>query len=105
MCYLRALGGAGDGWCCSSRRSRWAQFQYDCQPSEENAGGCKQENYGACLLSYTGLMGERCPASTYTSTYTYTYTSTSTSVGGHGPQNQCENSRRIRAGLRVQDRD
>uniref|UniRef100_A0A674MCF2 GDNF family receptor alpha 4a n=1 Tax=Takifugu rubripes TaxID=31033 RepID=A0A674MCF2_TAKRU len=38
-------------------RSRWAQFQYDCQPSEENSSGCKQENYGECLLSYTGLMG------------------------------------------------
>lgn len=51
-----------DGWCCCSHRSRWAQFQYDCQPSEENASGCKQENYGACLLSYTGLMGEDCTA-------------------------------------------
>ncbi|XP_035529527.1 GDNF family receptor alpha-4a [Morone saxatilis] len=38
-------------------RSRWAQFQYDCQPSEQSASGCKQENYGACLLAYTGLMG------------------------------------------------
>ncbi|XP_064882049.1 GDNF family receptor alpha-4-like [Oncorhynchus nerka] len=38
-------------------RSRWAQFQYDCQPSEHFASGCKQDNYAACLLSYTGLMG------------------------------------------------
>ncbi|XP_034091393.1 GDNF family receptor alpha-4a [Gymnodraco acuticeps] len=38
-------------------RSRWAQFQYDCQPSEQGASGCKQENYGACLLAYTGLIG------------------------------------------------
>ncbi|XP_037652743.1 GDNF family receptor alpha-4a isoform X1 [Sebastes umbrosus] len=38
-------------------RSRWAQFQYDCQPSEQSASGCKQENYGACLLAYTGLIG------------------------------------------------
>ncbi|XP_069392223.1 GDNF family receptor alpha-4a [Paralichthys olivaceus] len=38
-------------------RSRWAQFQYDCQPSELSASGCKQENYGACLLAYTGLIG------------------------------------------------
>ncbi|XP_070999047.1 GDNF family receptor alpha-4-like [Oncorhynchus clarkii lewisi] len=37
-------------------RSRWAQFQYDCQPSEHFASGCKQDNYAACLLSYTGLM-------------------------------------------------
>ncbi|KAM6923407.1 GDNF family receptor alpha-4 [Xenentodon cancila] len=38
-------------------RSRLAQFQYDCQPSETSASGCKQENYGACLLAYTGLIG------------------------------------------------
>ncbi|KAM9777417.1 GDNF family receptor alpha-4a [Neosynchiropus ocellatus] len=38
-------------------RSRWAQFQYDCQPSEQSASGCKQGNYGACLLAYTGLIG------------------------------------------------
>ncbi|XP_042356653.1 GDNF family receptor alpha-4a [Plectropomus leopardus] len=38
-------------------RSRWAQFQYDCQPSEQSASGCKQDNYGACLLAYTGLIG------------------------------------------------
>ncbi|MBN3304549.1 GFRA4 protein, partial [Amia calva] len=38
-------------------RSRWAQFQYDCQPSLQSASGCKQESYGACLLSYTGLIG------------------------------------------------
>uniref|UniRef100_A0A673C6U3 GDNF family receptor alpha 4a n=1 Tax=Sphaeramia orbicularis TaxID=375764 RepID=A0A673C6U3_9TELE len=38
-------------------RSRWAQFQYDCQPSDLSASGCKQENYGACLLAYTGLIG------------------------------------------------
>uniref|UniRef100_A0A674PIB4 GDNF family receptor alpha 4a n=1 Tax=Takifugu rubripes TaxID=31033 RepID=A0A674PIB4_TAKRU len=25
---------------------------------QENSSGCKQENYGECLLSYTGLMGE-----------------------------------------------
>ncbi|KAI3367103.1 hypothetical protein L3Q82_008168 [Scortum barcoo] len=38
-------------------RSRWAQFQYDCQPSDQSASGCEQENYGACLLAYTGLIG------------------------------------------------
>ncbi|XP_064190791.1 GDNF family receptor alpha-4a isoform X2 [Anguilla rostrata] len=38
-------------------RSRWAQFQYDCQPSANSANGCKQENYGACLLAYTGMIG------------------------------------------------
>uniref|UniRef100_A0A8C9RZM6 GDNF family receptor alpha 4a n=2 Tax=Scleropages formosus TaxID=113540 RepID=A0A8C9RZM6_SCLFO len=38
-------------------RSRLAQFQYDCQPSEQTASGCKQDSYGACLLAYTGLIG------------------------------------------------
>ncbi|CAL8302821.1 unnamed protein product [Boreogadus saida] len=38
-------------------RSRWAQFQWDCQPSETTASGCTQDNYGACLLAYTGLIG------------------------------------------------
>nr|XP_014005005.1 unnamed protein product [Salmo salar] len=38
-------------------RSRWAQFQYDCQPSEYAASGCKQDNYAVCLLAYTGLVG------------------------------------------------
>ncbi|KAG7459013.1 hypothetical protein MATL_G00226710 [Megalops atlanticus] len=38
-------------------RSRWAQFQYDCQPSAQTVSGCKQENYGACLLAYTGMIG------------------------------------------------
>ncbi|KAM4621486.1 GDNF family receptor alpha-4 [Polymixia lowei] len=38
-------------------RSRLAQFQYDCQPSQSSANGCKQGNYGACLLAYTGLIG------------------------------------------------
>ncbi|XP_072313637.1 GDNF family receptor alpha-4a [Eucyclogobius newberryi] len=38
-------------------RSRWAQFQFDCQASDLSSSGCKQENYGACLLAYTGLIG------------------------------------------------
>uniref|UniRef100_A0A673BG57 GDNF family receptor alpha 4b n=1 Tax=Sphaeramia orbicularis TaxID=375764 RepID=A0A673BG57_9TELE len=38
-------------------RSRLAQFQYDCAPSEVSASGCQQGNYGACLLAYTGLIG------------------------------------------------
>ncbi|KAJ4946428.1 hypothetical protein JOQ06_024095 [Pogonophryne albipinna] len=38
-------------------RSRLAQFQYDCEPSKISANGCKQGNYGACLLAYTGLIG------------------------------------------------
>ncbi|KAJ7988846.1 hypothetical protein DPEC_G00313430 [Dallia pectoralis] len=38
-------------------RSRWAQFQYDCQPSDHTASACKQDNQAACLLAYTGLLG------------------------------------------------
>ncbi|XP_026789077.3 GDNF family receptor alpha-4a [Pangasianodon hypophthalmus] len=38
-------------------KSRWAQFKHDCQPSELTASGCQQENYGACLIAYTGLIG------------------------------------------------
>uniref|UniRef100_A0A3P8UQU9 GDNF family receptor alpha 4b n=1 Tax=Cynoglossus semilaevis TaxID=244447 RepID=A0A3P8UQU9_CYNSE len=38
-------------------RSRLAQFQYDCEPSETAVSGCKQGNYAACLLAYTGLIG------------------------------------------------
>ncbi|XP_065153174.1 GDNF family receptor alpha-4a [Paramisgurnus dabryanus] len=38
-------------------KSRWAQFQHDCQPSKLTASGCQQENYGACLVAYTGLIG------------------------------------------------
>ncbi|XP_067455861.1 GDNF family receptor alpha-4 [Thunnus thynnus] len=51
-------------------RSRLAQFQYDCEPSETSASGCKQRNYGACLLAYTGLIG---------STITPNYVNNSTS--------------------------
>ncbi|XP_030621319.1 GDNF family receptor alpha-2 [Chanos chanos] len=38
-------------------RSRLAQFQYDCQPEEQSASGCKQGNYAVCLVAYTGLIG------------------------------------------------
>ncbi|XP_010899216.1 GDNF family receptor alpha-4 isoform X1 [Esox lucius] len=38
-------------------RSRLAQFQFDCQPAESSANGCKHGNYGDCLLAYTGLIG------------------------------------------------
>uniref|UniRef100_A0A8C6S802 GDNF family receptor alpha 4b n=1 Tax=Neogobius melanostomus TaxID=47308 RepID=A0A8C6S802_9GOBI len=40
-------------------RSRLAQFQYDCAPSETSSTGCMQDNYGACLLAYTGLIGKK----------------------------------------------
>lgn len=42
---------------CLSSRSRLAQFQYDCEPEEQSAIGCKQGNYAACLIAYTGLIG------------------------------------------------
>ncbi|KAG9281208.1 GDNF family receptor alpha-4-like [Astyanax mexicanus] len=38
-------------------RSRLAQFQHDCQPEAQSASGCKQGNYAACLVAYTGLIG------------------------------------------------
>ncbi|KAG9275198.1 GDNF family receptor alpha-4 [Astyanax mexicanus] len=38
-------------------KSRWAQFQHDCQSSQLTASGCQQDNYGACLIAYTGLIG------------------------------------------------
>ncbi|KAI4872227.1 hypothetical protein NFI96_012398 [Prochilodus magdalenae] len=54
-------------------RSRLAQFQYDCQPEGQSASGCKQGNYAACLLAYTGLIG------TYTDSITPNYVDNSTS--------------------------
>ncbi|XP_042186379.1 GDNF family receptor alpha-4-like [Oncorhynchus tshawytscha] len=52
---LAALRSCRNDYVC---RSRWAQFQYDCQPSEHVASGCKQDNYAVCLLAYTGLIGK-----------------------------------------------
>ncbi|XP_061699434.1 GDNF family receptor alpha-4a isoform X2 [Syngnathoides biaculeatus] len=62
-------------------RSRWAQFQYDCQPRPESASGCKRENHAACLLAYTGLIG---------STITPNYLDNSTS--NVGPWCSCATS-------------
>ncbi|XP_077477700.1 GDNF family receptor alpha-4-like isoform X2 [Stigmatopora argus] len=69
-------------------RSRWAQFQYDCQPWQQSLSGCKHENHAACLLSYTGLIG-----STITPNYLDNTTSNvgpwcSCSTGGH-QREQC----------------
>ncbi|XP_061157911.1 GDNF family receptor alpha-4a [Syngnathus typhle] len=69
-------------------RSRWAQFQYDCQPWHGSSSGCKQENHAACLLAYTGLIG-----STITPNYLDNSTSNvgpwcSCSTGGH-QREQC----------------
>uniref|UniRef100_A0A3B4FNU0 GDNF family receptor alpha 4b n=1 Tax=Pundamilia nyererei TaxID=303518 RepID=A0A3B4FNU0_9CICH len=71
-------------------RSRLAQFQYDCEPSKTSASGCKQENYGACLLAYTGLIG-----STITPNYVDNSTSSvapwcSCSASG-SQREECEN--------------
>ncbi|XP_060635432.1 GDNF family receptor alpha-4 isoform X2 [Anolis sagrei] len=38
-------------------RSRYAELQYNCQPSTQSATGCQRENYAACLLAYTGIIG------------------------------------------------
>ncbi|OCT96590.1 GDNF family receptor alpha-4 [Xenopus laevis] len=38
-------------------RSRFVEFQLNCQPSLQSATGCARENYGACLLAYTGIIG------------------------------------------------
>ncbi|KAM6441571.1 GDNF family receptor alpha-4 isoform 2-T2 [Liasis olivaceus] len=39
-------------------RSRYAEFQVNCQPSGILSGtGCQKENYAACLLAYTGIIG------------------------------------------------
>nr|XP_056711553.1 GDNF family receptor alpha-4 [Euleptes europaea] len=38
-------------------RSRYAEFQYNCQPSTQSATGCRRENFAACLLAYTGIIG------------------------------------------------
>uniref|UniRef100_A0A8C6XHZ9 GDNF family receptor alpha 4 n=1 Tax=Naja naja TaxID=35670 RepID=A0A8C6XHZ9_NAJNA len=39
-------------------RSRYAEFQVNCQPSGLLSGtGCQKENYAACLLAYTGIIG------------------------------------------------
>ncbi|TSW48765.1 GDNF family receptor alpha-4 [Bagarius yarrelli] len=51
---LAQLSSCEDDLVC---KSRWAQFKHDCQPSELTASGCQQENYGACLIAYTGLIG------------------------------------------------
>ncbi|XP_078392747.1 GDNF family receptor alpha-2-like [Cetorhinus maximus] len=37
--------------------SRLADFLSNCQPSAQSLSGCFRENYAACLLSYSGLIG------------------------------------------------
>ncbi|XP_067899011.1 GDNF family receptor alpha-4-like isoform X2 [Heterodontus francisci] len=38
-------------------KSRLADFQTNCQPSKMSASYCFQQNFNACLQSYTGLIG------------------------------------------------
>uniref|UniRef100_A0ACB8E9A4 GDNF receptor alpha-4 n=1 Tax=Sphaerodactylus townsendi TaxID=933632 RepID=A0ACB8E9A4_9SAUR len=38
-------------------RSRYAEFQFNCQPSTQSTTGCRRENFAACLLAYTGIIG------------------------------------------------
>ncbi|XP_059215901.1 GDNF family receptor alpha-1a [Centropristis striata] len=38
-------------------RSRLADFFVNCQPEPRSLSGCLKENYGDCLLSYSGLIG------------------------------------------------
>ncbi|KAJ6658576.1 hypothetical protein lerEdw1_019964 [Lerista edwardsae] len=37
--------------------SRYAEFQVNCRPATQSATGCRTENYAACLLAYTGIIG------------------------------------------------
>lgn len=45
--------------CSRSIRSRYAEFQFNCQPSLQAASGCQRDSYAACLLAYTGIIGKR----------------------------------------------
>ncbi|XP_072883933.1 GDNF family receptor alpha-1b [Hemitrygon akajei] len=38
-------------------RSRLADFITNCQPEPRSASGCLRQNYAACLLAYSGLIG------------------------------------------------
>jgi len=43
---------------CVCFRSRFADFQHNCQPSSLSASGCVRESRAMCLKAYTGLIGE-----------------------------------------------
>uniref|UniRef100_A0A8C0H0B2 GDNF family receptor alpha 4 n=1 Tax=Chelonoidis abingdonii TaxID=106734 RepID=A0A8C0H0B2_CHEAB len=51
---LTPLDSCRENYVC---RSRYAEFQFNCQPSPQSATGCRRENYAACLLAYTGIIG------------------------------------------------
>uniref|UniRef100_A0A3P8WWB1 GDNF/GAS1 domain-containing protein n=1 Tax=Cynoglossus semilaevis TaxID=244447 RepID=A0A3P8WWB1_CYNSE len=38
-------------------RSRFADFQHNCQPSPQSASGCVKESRAICLKAYAGLIG------------------------------------------------
>uniref|UniRef100_A0A8D2MKE7 GDNF/GAS1 domain-containing protein n=1 Tax=Zonotrichia albicollis TaxID=44394 RepID=A0A8D2MKE7_ZONAL len=51
---LAPLDSCRDNYVC---RSRYAEFQFNCQPSPQAASGCRRDSYAACLLAYTGIIG------------------------------------------------
>ncbi|XP_075787138.1 GDNF family receptor alpha-4 isoform X4 [Pelodiscus sinensis] len=51
---LSPLDACQENYVC---RSRYVEFQFNCQPSPQSATGCRRENYAACLLAYTGIIG------------------------------------------------
>ncbi|XP_069653098.1 GDNF family receptor alpha-4 [Haliaeetus albicilla] len=51
---LAPLDSCRENYVC---RSRYAEFQFNCQPSLQAASGCQRDSYAACLLAYTGIIG------------------------------------------------
>ncbi|XP_067153321.1 GDNF family receptor alpha-4 isoform X2 [Apteryx mantelli] len=51
---LAPLDSCRENYVC---RSRYAEFQFNCQPSLQAATGCRRDSYAACLLAYTGIIG------------------------------------------------
>ncbi|XP_023782421.1 GDNF family receptor alpha-4 isoform X1 [Cyanistes caeruleus] len=51
---LAPLDSCRENYVC---RSRYAEFQFNCQPSPQAASGCRRDSYAACLLAYTGIIG------------------------------------------------
>uniref|UniRef100_A0A803W5W9 GDNF/GAS1 domain-containing protein n=1 Tax=Ficedula albicollis TaxID=59894 RepID=A0A803W5W9_FICAL len=51
---LAPLDACRENYVC---RSRYAEFQLNCQPSPQAASGCRRDSYAACLLAYTGIIG------------------------------------------------
>lgn len=43
---------------CARFRSRFADFQHNCQPSPLSATGCMRDSRAMCLKAYAGLIGE-----------------------------------------------